>query len=383
LVGVIQDATRTRFGRRKTWIAASVPLLCVSVWFVFNPPENASLSYLYVALFVMYVGFTMAQVGHFSWGAEIATDYHERSRVHGWRETCAVLGMLTVLVVPAVVQQLKLGGPGDDVRAMGWYVIILFPLLALVTLSQVPEPPPPPLQKLDWRAALSAVWANRPMRLALVAEFLSGFAPGVTGALFVFFFQSVLELGGTANVLLLVYFVAAVIGVPLWIQLSYRLGKHRTLAAAVLVQAVTLSAIVLLPKGEVGPAVLGMALAGVAANAAPFLLRSMVADVVDQDRLDTGEQRTGLYFGLMLLAAKAALALAPGITYVTLDWAGFDQALGPKNSPQALSTLTWLFIAAPILANLALALLVWRFPLDARRQAELRAAIEAGATKGS
>jgi Na+/melibiose symporter-like transporter len=79
----------------------------------------------------------------------------------------------------------------------------------------------------------------------------------------------------------------------------------------------------------------------------------------------------------MLLAAKAAFALAPGITFVTLDWAGFEAGLGPANSPVALSTLTGLFILAPIIANGALAWLVWRFPIDAARQATLRAAISA------
>lgn len=377
VVGVLQDATRTRFGRRKVWIAAGVPILMASVFFVFNPPENASVTYLYTSLFVLYIGFTMAQVGHFSWGTEIAQSYHERSRVHGWRETFAVLGMLTVLVVPALVQSLGLGGPGDDVRAMGWYIIVVLPLCALVTLTRTPEPPAPPPQGLDARAALQAILRNRAMRIGLLAEFLSGFAPGVTGALFVFFLRSVLELGEASNLLLLIYFVAAVIGVPLWIAVSYRLGKHRTLAFAVLLHAAALAAIVVLPKGEIGPAVAGMLAAGLAANAAPFLLRAMIADVVDQDRVETGEQRTGLHFGLMLLAAKAAFALAPGITFVTLDWAGFEAGLGPANTPSALATLTGLIILAPVIANGALAWLVWRFPIDAAQQAALRAAIDA------
>lgn len=376
LVGVLQDSTRSRFGRRRLWILAGLPVLTASVYFVFNPPESATITYLYVALFILYVGFTMAQVAHFSWGAELTDSYDERSRVHGWRETFAVLGMLTVLIVPAAVQTLGIGGPGDDVRAMGWFIILMLPLCALITLSQTPEPPPPPVRGLGARVALEAIARNRAMRIGLLAEFLSGFAPGVTGALFLFFFRSVLDLGETANLLLLLYFVAAVIGVPLWIQLSYRFGKHRTLAIAVVVQAAMLACIVILPRGEIGPAAAAMIFAGLCANAAPFLLRAMIADVVDQDRVDTGEQRTGLYFGLMLLAAKAAFALAPGITFVTLDWAGFDAALGPRNTPSALQTLTALFILAPVIANGALAWLVWRFPIDAQRQAALRAAID-------
>jgi Na+/melibiose symporter-like transporter len=161
----------------------------------------------------------------------------------------------------------------------------------------------------------------------------------------------------------------------LWIQVSYRFGKHRTLAAAVIYQSATLICVILLPPGQAAGAAVAMFLAGLAANAAPFLLRSIVSDVVDKDRLETGEQRTGLFFGLMLLAAKMGLAIAPAITFGILAAVGFDSAPGASNEPRALTVLTALFIGAPVIANLLLAALMWRFPLDEAAQSALQDAI--------
>lgn len=375
IVGWMQDRTQVRWGRRKAWIAGGIPILMLGVYAVTHPPENVDLTYLYAILFFLYVGFTMSQLGHFSWGGELSTDYHERSRIHGWRETAAVAGMLSILAVPAAIQSLGLGDQADAVSAMGWFVIVSLPLLAVISLTIAPEPPQPPPRQENWIAGLRTVWANRPLRRALLGEFLSGFAPGVTGVLFVFFFSSVLGLGGSANLLLLVYFVGGLIGVPLWIQVSYRFGKHRTLGVAVIYQAAMLLGVVFLPPGQMASAAAAMFLAGLAANAAPFLLRSIVSDVVDKDRLETGEQRTGLFFGLMLLAAKIGLAIAPAITFGILAAVGFDSAPGAANSDGALTVLTALFIGAPVLANLLLAALMWSFPIDEAAQTALQDAI--------
>ena len=53
-----------------------------------------------------------------------------------------------------------------------------------------------------------------------------------------------------------------------------------------------------------------------------LLTRTMMADVVDEDELNTGARRSGLFFGLLLTTSKAGAALGP-ITYAILGAAGF------------------------------------------------------------
>ena len=55
LMGVLIDKFDTRWGRRKHWIAISVPLLVLSVWMVFMPnPEDVTAGYLLFWLIMLF-----------------------------------------------------------------------------------------------------------------------------------------------------------------------------------------------------------------------------------------------------------------------------------------------------------------------------------------
>ena len=58
---------------------------------------------------------------------------------------------------------------------------------------------------------------------------------------------------------------------------------------------------------------------------------------------------------------SAALALAVGVAYPVLDWAGLDA--GGDNTAFALTTLALLYGGLPVLIKLAAIGLMWRFPL--------------------
>ncbi|MEL7453811.1 MAG: MFS transporter, partial [Pseudomonadota bacterium] len=102
LFGWISDRFSPRWGRRRTWMIASAPVLMVSTYFLFHPPETAGRLYLVGWLSLVYLGYTMAFLSHLSWAAELARSYDERSRLMGWRQVGATAGMLLVLVLPSI-----------------------------------------------------------------------------------------------------------------------------------------------------------------------------------------------------------------------------------------------------------------------------------------
>ncbi|MEK9824487.1 MAG: MFS transporter, partial [Gammaproteobacteria bacterium] len=57
IMGMLIDKFDTRWGRRKHWIALSIPLLVLSVWMVFIPSkEDVTAFYLLFWLILLYVG---------------------------------------------------------------------------------------------------------------------------------------------------------------------------------------------------------------------------------------------------------------------------------------------------------------------------------------
>ena len=83
------------------------------------------------------------------------------------------------------------------------------------------------------------------------------------------------------------------------------------------------------------------------------------------------------------MATKLAFAIALGIAYPVLWLAGFDAA--QDNDATALWTLAVLYGLLPVVIKLGVVALMWNFPLDRRRHAELQDSIgrERGAASAS
>jgi len=90
-IGALSDRTHTRFGRRKPWILAALPFVLVGSFMLFDPPTEAGAGYLLLWLLVVYLGWSMVQIPHQAWGAELSSDYAERSHIAAWRESLTVI----------------------------------------------------------------------------------------------------------------------------------------------------------------------------------------------------------------------------------------------------------------------------------------------------
>ena len=53
-------------------------------------------------------------------------------------------------------------------------------------------------------------------------------------------------------------------------------------------------------------------------------MRSIMSDVIDEDTVNTGRERSALYFSMLTLTVKLSAALAIGTILPVLDWVGFD-----------------------------------------------------------
>lgn len=380
VLGSVTDAVRTRFGRRRPWIVAAVPIVVLAVWRLFLPPDDAGLVHLFAWLVVLYVGWTMLTISHMAWGAELSDDYHVRSRLQGWRQGALVLGMVTVLALPAIVEQ-RFGGGGEArVGAMGWFIIVLLPITVALSVGFLGERPvrDTATERASSLAAYRLALKNRLVWRLLGADLLAGIGPGVTAALYVFFVEHAMRLRDYTSSLLLTYFVAGLVSVPIWVRLSYRFGKHRTFAAAMLYMAVALPGVFLIEPGSFWAVAVANVIYGLGFGAAPVLLRSITADITDDDALRSGTQRAGLFYSLLAMTNKLGFAVAVGIAYPALDAVGFDP--DAENTLAAITGLKTVFVTVPVTCFLLAAAVMWRFPLDERAQAELRRkALEAAA----
>lgn len=375
LLGVLSDRFKTRWGRRRPWIVASVPIVLLAVWRIFAPDPPVGWLYLLGWMIFLYVGWTLLTISHMSWGAELTPDYDERSRVQAAREVALLLGVIAVLALPAVLEQLDPSSTrADRVALMGWFIVLLLPVTVAWAVSTVPEREAPTSPPLGWRRASRVVATNAALRRVLVMDAVSGLGGGIISSLFLFLSDDFLQLERWSSLLLLIYFISGVSFIAPMVRVSYRFGKHRTLAFSSIFTTATVPLILLVPPNNPWAAAAFCLLVGVNLGVAPFLFRSIMADVADQDRVESGAQRTGLYYSLLTMTNKVGYALSIGIVYPLLEWIGYTP--GAENSPEAIAGLAGIFVWPPCLMFATVAWLMWNFPIDRERQQALRREIE-------
>lgn len=381
IMGVVIDKYGSRWGQYKHWIAVAIPILMLAVYMVFLPSEDsASALYLGGWLLVLYVGYTILSIAHQSWGAQLASGYDERSRLYGWREIFVISGMGLVLAIPVAVEMLGEAALTTKVASMGLFCLILFPLTTIPTLLFVPDQPNHKPASIDWREALSVVRANASLWRLLITDFTSNFATSATAALYIFFASYVFELPNHASTALLLYFFAGFLAMPLWMQLSYRVGKTRAIQLALGYGILVQSGLFLLAEpGNVAMFWGYTFFYGVAYGAVPPLLRSMMADVTDVDELQTGTKRAGMFFALLTTVNKLGGAVAVGVALTTADLV-FGFVPGSDNSPAAINGLLVIYCFVPVV-GLALSYLpLLGYPLTKEKHAEIREALSSPRT---
>ena len=159
--------------------------------------------------------------------------------------------------------------------------------------------------------AYLGLFGKKTVRKLLFADLLLGVAPGITGSLLFFFFGQIKGYDHTqASLFMLFYFVAGLVGAPFWAWLATRIGKDKALATASLVFAVFYIGATLVPGGNFALTAAAMFIAGLPYAAGLFLTRAMMADAGDQERFETGVDRTGLMLSILSATTKIGHVLA-------------------------------------------------------------------------
>lgn len=387
-LGMVIDRTSTRWGRYRVWMAAGMPILLISVFMLFMASQGASGSYLTTWLVIMYIGYSISLLSQVSWASVLSPDYNERSRIYGWWQVANIIGVLAVLAIPPIVMQGDSSRYLEGVRAQGWFILIALPVTLAVTFLFTPEPrsAAPPAHG-GFRAYLD-LFRSETIRRLLFSDLMLGAGRGVIGVLFFYFFEQARGFERSETTILLpLYFVAGLVGAPIWAMAANRIGKHRALAIASVYFAVTLFITgVLLPGGNLLLTSIAMFVTGLAFGAADLLLRAMMADVSDEVRLEQDCDRTGLLFSILTATSKIGYALSV-LTYALLDAAGFvteaeieaaaARGVTLSNSGAVIHWLEAAFVGLPVLLLLASAWVLRRYPLDQARHAEVRAALDA------
>ncbi len=380
LIGALSDRSRHPFGKRRIWMAIGVPIAILASWFLLQPGADDGALYLLLWLIVFYVGWTLVFIPHQSWGGELSGRYDDRTRIAGYRETGAFVGYLLAALVPLLYWQVFQGVAAPTfaqiVAAIGWFFVIALPLAVMWCFSAVPQgQASPEAHPPGWRELFAIPRRNKPFARLMTAYFIDRLAMGT------YFFAQPLLIGIALDmqanllVLSLANTVAAVMLAPLWVPITRRLGKHRTYCLANAVTILSYVVLFMAGVGEVWVVMASYILMGLGNGGTMITPPAMAADAADHDELQSGSAQMGGHMAFLAFVFKAGMACGPLMGGLALAWFGYQQtgqAVDAENLFGIRFTATWL----PVLLLIPPLLLMWNYPIDARRHAQIRADLD-------
>ncbi len=409
LIGSLSDHWRSKYGRRHPFMYASILPLAICFFLLFAPPvrgEWALFVWLVVFTNLARISISLYFVPHQALGAEMSTDFTERSALVAYRVFFSIVGGFAATVIGfqfffAPTPEFSNGQLNGVAYAP--FAATLAALMAIAifwstlgTRSVIPYlPKAAPEAPVNAFAFLVRVLKDMAtaLRCGSFAWLFSGVLVifvmiGVNTALDLYMYTYFWELThGQIVALATAYPVGLMLGALVAPSLQRRYGKRW----ALLFGTITWGALQVLPimlrlagwfpengDGMLVPILIVMrVLQGAGAVQANVAFGSAVADVCDEHELQSGKRQEGIFFSAVSFSSTCAVgggSLIAGLGLDLIDWPRGAKILSAADVPaDAIFGLGVIY--GPVVASLAL-LTMWcysHYRLTRERHAEILA----------
>ena len=381
LIGEWSDHTRSRWGRRHPFMYASAVPLAVAFYFLWNPPlgwSHRSLSiYLIVSLVAVRLLLSLYEIPSQALGPELTSDYDRRTSLMSWRFLFGVIGGSSIVFLALRVFLRK-----DATHPLGmanragygeWALVASVVMFASIMISclgthrfiagLVHEPKRQQSWARKFREVTTTL-SNRSFLSLMVSVIFGAVSLGMSGALVLYFNNYFWELSPAQ----LSYFqpvelVGALLAIVLAPLLSRRFGKKHAMMTLFVVSTVfgngpiVLRLMALMPANH-SPALLPILLSTYLVTYSLgitgfILITSMMADVVEDAAIVTGQRSEGLLFAANGLISKCVTGVGTLLSGFLLAAIGFPQrAIQGSVGPLILRNLGLVYV--PIAASCSL-----------------------------
>ena len=387
-MGVISDRTNSRWGRRRIYLILGAVPLALFTFLIWSPPAQMSHEVLFWytlgVLLVLFTFITVCYVPHMALGAELSYDPHQRAQTYGARYIAETSGSLVAATVPFMYLE-RVGNAREGYASIGGVTGVVIIALLLVSFFTTRERQPHGLTPepgsgaprgfaavVDYYRDLLGSLRNRPLWYLLAAAIAVEIGTGITYTLMTFVAKYWLDMERLRAPLFLVYMVAAMMSVPMWVGISKRFGKKYVYIFSQFVITIVLFFVVFLEPGRIIRAFSLMVVAGWGIGGYS-LLPALIADLADLDEYQRGLRREGSFFGLYSLCRKGSMALGMYIASKGLDVIGYFPDM--PNPDKIVPGLRFLFGPMTAIITLLGALIFLKFPFTKARHEEIQAAL--------
>jgi GPH family glycoside/pentoside/hexuronide:cation symporter len=386
-MGWLTDHTVSRWGRRRPWLLFGAVPFGLAFWLHWIvPPLDATGLFWYYLVVALLVDTALTVVGvpYTALTPELTADYDERTSLNTYRFGFSILGGVLAAffhnqIVAAFAPDRALGAA---VSVGIWSVLSVLGLwwTFLGTRGYAERPVVATRNEVGFFDGMRQAFANRAFMLVTLTYLGAWLTIQlVQGNLFIYARDWLGMPDQDFGFVLLALQFTAFVAMLGWARVSERIGKRKVYLIGASTFAVVLVALSLLPRGATTALFVLAVLGGIGVAVGYLVPWSMLPDVIDQDELEHGHRREGLFYAFFVFLQKLGLSLGLFASGWLLDLAGYLRVTPGQAVPvQPDSVLLVLRILVGPAGAVILLLSLWavyHYPITREKHAEIRAAL--------
>ena len=337
VIGYLSDRERLRTGTRRVFVIGGALAFPVCAFFFFIPVFEPTLTYFLFWYLAFYLALTFFTIPHLAWGGEIETEASKRNAIFGFRAFTGYVGFLIFAIIPL----LSLTDTSEITPETLRITVVVTCLLLIPALVFFVRTVPNGQYTISIRKpehplrAFASLRKNPLFVLFLCGFALFGLAGGVGWSLIFVVLSSYLELGESYAYLYLLHLIVSCASITFGLKIMKRLDKK---ASYVFAMAVAIVAYLLWPLALMGGSlsifyVAGfMVLMGPVSALTNIVSFSLLADIIDYERLRSHVDRSAICYGLVNLGAKTTHTLGMSAAFWIASLFHFDPTAAQQSS---------------------------------------------------
>ena len=308
--------------------------------FVVTAPINPTIWFA-LSLILLFTGYSLSVILLYTHATNNFADTAQPI-VARWREAGQLIGICLSAIAPTLFTEIS----HVPYTLFGGFLISITGVAVVLMHNSWSE------QMTTTSQKFSFVAPDTRIRPYLILAFVNAIPVAITSTLFLFYVEYAIGSATASGPLLLLFFGAAAVSVPIWTILANKYAIEWVLGVAMLASLIAFVVTFTLGAGDIVAFAIICGVTGVLTGADLTLLPMIFIKFLQRTNVPSEEA-----FGYWSLSSKLALALAVGLVLPGLEVSGFDPAFP---TPLGIYNLSVAYALVPSVLKICAIYALWR-----------------------
>ena len=308
--------------------------------FIIAAPINPTIWFA-LSLILLFTGYSLSVILLYTHAANNFADTVQ-TIVARWREAGQLIGVCLSAIAPTLFTEIS----HVPYTLFGGFLISVT-VVAILLMHNIWSD-----ETVSTSEKFTLAVPHARIRPYLILAFVNAIPVAITSTLFLFYVEYAIGSATASGPLLLLFFGAAAVSVPIWTILANKYAIEWVLGLAMLASLIAFVVTFTLGAGDIVAFAVICGITGVLTGADLTLLPMIFIKFLQRTNVPSEEA-----FGYWSLSSKLALALAVGLVLPGLELSGFDPA---SHAPLGIYNLSVAYALVPSVLKICSIYALWR-----------------------